>query len=103
MKKFLTALLLLSVVLTGCGGEKSADNSATKIEQTNEVSPSDNEKFFDNGQFKVGTDLPVGEYLAVGTGYVEVATSPEGGNSIVVNDNIVLRHGAGWRIRETSG
>ena len=89
MKKFLTALLLLSVVLTGCGGEKSADNPATKIEQTNEVSPSDNEKFFDNGQFKVGTDLPVGEYLAVGTGYVEVATSPEGGNSIVVNDNIV--------------
>ncbi|MBR1806919.1 MAG: hypothetical protein IJ774_11130 [Selenomonadaceae bacterium] len=89
MKKFLTALLLLSFVLTGCGGEKTADNPATKAEQTNEVSPSDNEKFFANGQFKVGTDLPVGEYLAVGTGYVEVATSPEGGNSIVVNDNIV--------------
>lgn len=87
MKKFLTALLLASFVLTGCGGEKTADNSATKVEQP--APSADNGNFFDNGQFKVDTDLPAGEYIAIGTGYVEVATSPEGGNSIVVNDNIV--------------
>lgn len=45
--------------------------------------------YFANGQFKVGADLPAGEYLAVGTGYVEVAKSSGGGtNNILVNDNI---------------
>lgn len=46
--------------------------------------------YFANGQFKVGVDLPAGEYLAVGTGYVEVAKSSGGGtNNILINDNIV--------------
>ncbi len=48
------------------------------------------QNYFANGQFKVGVDLPAGEYLAVGTGYVEVAGSSAGGtNNILINDNIV--------------
>lgn len=48
------------------------------------------QNYFANGQFKVGVDLPAGEYVAIGTGYVEVAGSSAGGvNSILVNDNIV--------------
>ena len=48
------------------------------------------QNYFANGQFKVGVDLPAGEYLAVGTGYVEVSKfSASGKNNILVNDNIV--------------
>lgn len=48
------------------------------------------QNYFANGQFKVGVDLPAGEYLAVGTGYVEVTKSSGGDmNNILVNDNIV--------------
>lgn len=48
------------------------------------------QNYFANGQFKVGVDLPAGEYVAIGTGYVEVAGSSAGGvNSILVNDNII--------------
>ena len=48
------------------------------------------QNYFANGQFKGGVDLPAGEYLAVGTGYVEVAGSSSGNvKDILVNDNIV--------------
>lgn len=48
------------------------------------------QNYFANGQFKVGVDLPAGEYLVVGTGYVEVAKSSSGSvYDILVNDNIV--------------
>ena len=48
------------------------------------------QNYFANGQFKVGVDLPAGEYLAVGTGYVEVSKASSGNvNDILVNDNII--------------
>lgn len=47
------------------------------------------QNYFANGQFKVGVDLPAGEYVAIGTGYVEVAASSSGNvKDILVNDNI---------------
>lgn len=80
------ALLLTAFLLLGCGNDKTAENPpSSKTEQVANVA----EKSFGNGQYKVGVDLPEGEYIAIGTGYVEVSTTPEGGNSIVVNDNIV--------------
>lgn len=48
------------------------------------------QNYFANGQFKVGVDLPAGEYVAVGTGYVEVSKASSGNvNDILVNDNII--------------
>lgn len=50
---------------------------------------SEPENFYSNGQFKVGVDIPVDEYLAVGTGYIELASDSSGKNSsIIMNDNI---------------
>ena len=47
------------------------------------------QNYFANGQFKVGGDVPAGEYIAVGTGYVEVAKDSSGNvNNILINDNI---------------
>ena len=38
---------------------------------------------------KVGADIPAGEYLAIGTGYIELAADSKGKNSsIIFNDNI---------------
>lgn len=46
--------------------------------------------FYSNGQFKVGVDIPAEEYLAIGTGYIELAADSSGkNNSIIMNDNIV--------------
>ncbi|MBR2732916.1 MAG: hypothetical protein IKO74_02365 [Selenomonadaceae bacterium] len=84
MSKIFAALLASVFLIAGCGGEKTAEKPAPKTEQA-----ATEQKFFSNGQFKVGTDLPAGEYIAIGTGYVEVATVPEGKATIVVNDNIV--------------
>lgn len=54
------------------------------------MTPVEQKDFLANGQFKVGTDLSAGEYLAIGMGYVEVARNSSGNvNSILINDNIV--------------
>ena len=54
------------------------------------VAQDEPKNYFANGQFKVGVDLPAGEYLAVGTGYVEVAKSSSGDVfGILVNDNLI--------------
>lgn len=54
------------------------------------TTPVEQKNFLANGQFKVGTDLTAGEYLAVGTGYVEVAKDSSGNvYGILINDNIV--------------
>lgn len=45
--------------------------------------------YYTDGQYKVGTDIPAGEYLAIGTGYIELAADSSGKNSsIIFNDNI---------------
>lgn len=45
--------------------------------------------YYEDGQYKVGADIPAGEYLAVGTGYIELAADSKGKNSsIIFNDNI---------------
>lgn len=45
--------------------------------------------YYENGQYKVGSDISAGEYLAVGTGYIELAADSKGkSGSIIFNDNI---------------
>ena len=82
MRRFLIALTVSTLLLSGCGSEKAAEPIAApaKVAEQN---------FFGNGQYKVDTDIQAGEYLAVGTGYVEVASSSDGNaNNILMNDNI---------------
>ncbi|MBQ9487707.1 MAG: hypothetical protein IJU91_07925 [Selenomonadaceae bacterium] len=40
-------------------------------------------------QYKIGADIPAGEYLAVGQGYIELKREPTGSSDIVINDNFV--------------
>lgn len=43
---------------------------------------------FAGGMYKVGTDIPAGEYVIVGSGYLEVSSDSSGSfSSIVANDN----------------
>ena len=88
MRKLLAMLMMLMFALSGCGGEKASQpsQSPSKVEQVASA-PVEEKKSYSNGQFKVGVDLPAGEYLAVGTGYVEVASAPEL-TAIIYNDNI---------------
>lgn len=49
-------------------------------------------KVYGPGQMKVGTDIPEGEYVAIGSGYLEVAANSSGTfDSIIMNDNVVNR------------
>lgn len=87
-KGIVTVVILLILIIGQASKDKNtppvAKNApAPKVEQA------ETGKFFANGQFKVGTDLSAGEYIAVGTGYVEVSKSSSGGvDNILINDNI---------------
>ena len=87
-KGIVTAVILLILVIGHTSKDKNTpivakNNSAPKIEQA------EPKNYYNNGQFKVGVDFPAGEYIAVGTGYVEVSKSSSGGvDNILINDNI---------------
>lgn len=81
-------LIMLSWLVVGCGSEKPAEQSSPPP-QTKTV---ETQNYYSNGQFKVGTDITAGEYIAIGTGYVCVSTTPEANsanNEILMNDNII--------------
>lgn len=45
--------------------------------------------YYENGQYKVGADIPAGEYIAVGTGRMELAADSLGqSSSVIYSDNI---------------
>ena len=47
-------------------------------------------EFYAVGQYKVGSDIPVGEYLAIGKGYLELSKTPNANiakGELVFNDN----------------
>ena len=83
-------------IIAGCGsggGQKSTEKSASKTETTQKAdtpsSESSKVKTYKAGQYKVGADIPAGEYVVLSKddGYVEVASDSSGKfESIVVND-----------------
>jgi len=42
---------------------------------------------YPSGQYKIGSDIPAGEYLAVGQGYIELNKEPNGLGKLIFNDN----------------
>ena len=50
-------------------------------------------KTYGGGQLKVGKDIPAGEYVAIGSGYLEV-TPDSSGNimNIIMNENVTNRY-----------
>lgn len=105
-----TIAMLIGAMLVGgivvaifftTGDEKAKNNPPVTVvaEQTETASPAppsplkadkdEPKNYYENGQYKVGTDIPAGEYLAVGTGYVELAADSLGkSSSVIFNDNI---------------
>lgn len=83
MKKFLSfiGIFILMLSFTGCGSEKNSEQKQTQTKTAQET-------FYGAGQYKIGSDINSGEYLAFGTGYIEVAKDSSGGNNIIYNDNI---------------
>ena len=69
-----------------------AQEKSSPVETPAPVKKEDNaeqKNYYTDGQYKVGTDIPAGEYLAIGTGYIELAADSLGKNSsIIFNDNI---------------
>lgn len=62
----------------------ASENSENRGNQQEEVE----EKGIKGGQYKVGTDMPAGEYVIVGSGYLQISSDSTGSfDSIVENDN----------------
>lgn len=99
MKKrlaMIAAAAMLAATLTACGSSEaqtqdnnSAGSATTTIEQQQAESQDELEQY-DAGMYKVGTDIPAGEYILKPSAmaYYQVATDSTGTlESIVSNDN----------------
>ena len=53
------------------------------------INPNDG---YPSGQYKIGSDIPAGEYLAIGQGYIELNREPTGLGALIFNDNFVNYH-----------
>lgn len=75
--------------------EESTDNTESSSTDTSNVVETNEEKKdikIKAGTYKIGTDLPAGEYLffAKGMGYIEVSSNSRGTfDSIITNDNLM--------------
>ena len=68
--------------------EKAPEKVPEQVQVTVEIPQINISTDYKTGQFKVGADLPAGEYLAIGEGYIELARDSAGSiNSIIFNDN----------------
>lgn len=79
----------VAIFICGCGSDKTVEQNPPT--DTPSVKVAEVKNFYANGQFKVGADVPAGEYIAVGTGYVCVSTTPEANainGEILINDNV---------------
>lgn len=89
------ALIIFGIIgaVTGGGNDTASENTNSGTSQTTttetvaEAEPIE-EKGFAGGMYKVGTDMPAGEYVIVGSGYLQISSDSSGSfESIVENDN----------------
>lgn len=89
--KFKVILVLVLIIISG--GVYSFFSKDDKVTQnksevkTTKTVENNQKNFYTAGQYKVGSDISAGEYLAFGTGYIEVS-SDSASSSIICNDNI---------------
>ena len=91
LKKILkwgASLIVLLVLIGSCAGDnstKSTSSSAT----TKATQDAPKVKTYSAGQYKIGKDLPAGEYVVISNGdsYIELASDSTGNfSSIIAND-----------------
>ncbi|MDR7865182.1 MAG: hypothetical protein RIN56_00110 [Sporomusaceae bacterium] len=91
MKKHLSVLAVIFVttaILSGCGGSPTTSSQSPQA-QSQKAAEKPSVKTYKPGQYKVGADLPAGEYVAIadGNGYIEIAKNSTGTlDSILAND-----------------
>lgn len=101
-KSGIITLIVIAVIIFGIigavtGGDTAeTDNSAANLSegatgQAAEVEEAESvveEKGIAGGMYKVGTDMPAGEYVIIGSGYLQISSDSSGSfDSIVANDN----------------
>lgn len=99
-------VFVLIIAFASAGGDDDNESNTAQINATNEVTDSqtteatepeaDEPEYtsYKAGMYKVGTDLPAGEYLIVGEGlnYMEVSSDSSGElSSIITNENYTNR------------
>lgn len=76
--------LILSPIYTRMNAEK--ENLNTNINNTSQIESD----YISPGMYKIGTDLPSGEYIIIGSGYGELTQDSTGDvGSIITNDNYI--------------
>lgn len=94
--KILTVILAVVVLggIIGASGKESNSDTSTANKTGNSVATKTEEKKTEpekgiaGGQYKVGTDMPAGEYVIVGSGYLQISKDSSGEfSSILENDN----------------
>lgn len=86
------AVVLLGGIIGAFSDEPKSDTVTKKDDSTvaanAEEKKAEPEKGITGGQYKVGADMPAGEYVIVGSGYLQISSDSSGEfGSIVENDN----------------
>lgn len=86
-------LIIVGTALSGGGSDttnRSQDGTGQdqSVESGNESKDKVAEKGIAGGMHKVGTDMPAGEYVIIGSGYLQISSDSTGSfESIIENDN----------------
>lgn len=71
---------LTNAQLQDSSGSSSSDNATTPAKPASTT--------YNSGMYRIGTDMPAGEYVIIGSGYLEVSSDSSGSfDSIITNDN----------------
>lgn len=86
----IAGILLIGALGSGNDDKQPAQTASQPKAEQKQPQPEPQDKFIKAGMYKVGTDLPAGEYLiySEGTAYFQVSKDSSGSlESIVANDN----------------
>ena len=92
MKKIVVIIMsmVLCFGLMACGSDSESNSQSGNATPNEETKPE--YTTYEAGTYKVGSDLPAGEYLIEGTGYFEIDKDSSGSfESILANDNYINR------------
>lgn len=92
MKKIIVAIMsvILCLGLAACGSDSGSSDQSGNATPSEETKPE--YTTYEAGAYKVGSDLPAGEYFIEGSGYFEIDKDSSGTfESILANDNYVNR------------
>lgn len=84
IKKVFYLLIVLCLVLTGCGSNNTDDQEDIDLKQAEESLLEDEKDisaknvYYEPGTFNVGVDIPAGEYVVTASNYIGIASDSSG-------------------------